>query len=144
MTHENGHTAGITPRQERVLMALLSEPTIAAAAAANEVDPATIYRWLREPTFADAYAEARRDVMRQALVKLQALAGRAVDVLAAIMDDTTVRDAARITAARAILDGAIKAAGVAELEARVSALESGAPQEHIIRYANDWRAEGQP
>jgi hypothetical protein len=49
----------LTRRQEALILALLSEPTHAAAAAKARVSEATLRRWLHLPAFRAAYRWAR-------------------------------------------------------------------------------------
>jgi hypothetical protein len=51
-------TEGLTPRQER---ALLAESSITAAAKAAKVGERTLRRWILRPVFADSYRAARRE-----------------------------------------------------------------------------------
>jgi hypothetical protein len=63
--------ADLEPGQERAIIALLSEPTLKAAAASASISETTLWRWLREPAFKDAYRKARSDALAQATAKLQ-------------------------------------------------------------------------
>lgn len=57
---------GITPKQEKAIIALLQEPTIPKAAQAAGVGVRSVHRWLTEPEFSRAYRRARRDAFSQA------------------------------------------------------------------------------
>ncbi len=46
----------LTPKQEKAITALLSQPTIEAAAASLGINPATVHRWLQDPAFTEAPA----------------------------------------------------------------------------------------
>jgi len=63
--------AGISPRQQRAIAALLSEPRIQDAAATAGVGERTLRRWLRQPNFSRAYLECRREAVGQATARLQ-------------------------------------------------------------------------
>src|SRR5688500_3388437 len=81
------HTAAkLTPKQERAIAALLSQPTIEAAADTLGITRITIYRWLQEPAFDAAYRAARREGVRQAIARLQHVSGKAVDALLEVID----------------------------------------------------------
>ncbi|HZG68096.1 MAG TPA: hypothetical protein VEZ12_15235, partial [Herpetosiphonaceae bacterium] len=58
-------TAKLTSKQEETIAALLAQPAIAAATVG--VNPVSIYRWLQEPAFAEAYHAACREVAGQAI-----------------------------------------------------------------------------
>jgi hypothetical protein len=114
----------LTAKQQRTLAALLAEPSISAAAVAAGVGERTVYRWLDEDTpFIDAYRAARLQVVRHAVVQLQRASVDAVGVLCDVMRCENERGATRVAAARAVLDTAIRAVELEDLEARITQLE---------------------
>ena len=113
----------LTPQQQKACLALLTEPTISAAAQAAGVGERTLYRWLDDPTFATAYRAARRQAVSQAIARLQQLSSGAVAVLAQVAADKNARASSRVAAATKILEVAIKAVELEDLEARISVLE---------------------
>src|SRR5690349_7430661 len=94
----------LSGKKEKAIFALLSELTYEAAAKKAGVDPRTLYRWLHDPQFYAAWQEARRQNLRRATARLQTAAHFAVNCLLKVMADDTAPPAARVTAARAILD----------------------------------------
>ena len=114
----------LTPQQQKACLALLTEPTIAAAAAKAGVGERTLYRWLARDDFVEAYREARRKALGQAVARLQQLSSGAVAVLAQVAADKTAPASARVAAASKILDTAIKAVELEDLEQRIAALEA--------------------
>ena len=113
----------LTPQQQKACLALLTEPTIAAAASKAGVGERSLYRWLDRDDFAAAYREARRKALGQAIARLQQLSSGAVAVLASIAGNAALPTGARVAAASKILDTAIKAVELEDLEARIAALE---------------------
>lgn len=105
------------------IAALLTAPTIAEAAAAVGVHEQTLWRWLQDPEFQSRYREAKREAVSQAVARLQQVSGEAVDTLRGIMVDTEAKDAARVTAAKAVLEMAFKAVEAEDLVSRIEALE---------------------
>ena len=99
--------------QERAIAALLSEPTRAAAAGKAGVSEATLGRWLNDEEFRTAYRQARREVLRGAVERLQAATGQAVDTLAGIARDGA-KDGDRVRAAALILDHAFRGLDLAD------------------------------
>ena len=81
--------ATLTPRQLRAINALLTHPTVAAAAGVLGVAPSTIYRWLSETPFRAALAQAEGEAVAAAGRRLAALAENALDELARAMSDRT-------------------------------------------------------
>src|SRR5215471_14899490 len=97
-------------RAERAICALLTEQSIEDAAVKAGVGSRTIHRWLREDAaFQAAYNRAKREVVRQAQTRLQQATGKAVAALIAVIDDPLVQASARVSAAKAILEYAIRA-----------------------------------
>ncbi len=115
--------AELSARQEALIAALLSEPTQEAAADRAEVPRSTMYRWLREVTFAARYRDARRDLFTHQMGRLQKTTGIALDTLREVMEDPANPAAARVTAAKAILDLARQNIETADFEERLTALE---------------------
>lgn len=116
-------TQKITQRQERAIAVLIASPTIREAAESLRVNEVTLYRWLRDGDFQTAYREARREVVAQAVARLQQACGQAVQTLMDVQADEASPATARVTAARAILELAYKAVEIEELEDRVRKLE---------------------
>lgn len=113
----------LTPRQSKALVALLREPTIRAAAAACKIPEKTLYNWLSDSAFEAAYRRARREAVRQAVARLQQVSVHAVTVLLQLMADPKVVPSTRMGAASKVLDLAIRAVELEDLEARIAALE---------------------
>ena len=113
----------LTPKQEKAIIALLSQPTIEAAAAALGVNPVSIHRWLQDPAFADAYRSARRDAVQQAVTRLQQVSGGAVAVLVQVMADKANPVATRVNAAKTVLEFSFRAVELEDLAERIAALE---------------------
>lgn len=111
-------------KQEQVIAALLQSESIAGAAAGCGIAEATLYRWLKEPTFQEAYRHARRAIVQQAIVQVQAATSTAVTTLVAVMNDPGAGPSSKVAAARTILETAIKAVELEDLEARIAALEA--------------------
>jgi hypothetical protein len=116
--------AGISPRQQREIAALLSEPTLQDAAGTAGVGERTLRRWLRQPNFSRAYLECRREAVGQATARLQQAAGEAVSALEAVMRSPKASPASRVTAARSILDLAYRAAEAEDITQRMAELET--------------------
>lgn len=116
--------AELSGRQEMLIAALLSEPTQEAAAVKAEVARSTMYRWLREGSFQERYRAAQKALFVHAMARLQGATGDALDTLREVMSDPANPAAARVTAARTVLDFARQHIETAEIEERLAALES--------------------
>jgi DNA-binding MurR/RpiR family transcriptional regulator len=111
------------PKHDKFLAALLSAPTIQAAAKLAGISEATALRYLKEPEFAGAYRDARREMVALAITGLQRASGDAVGVLLAVANDPDAPASSRVSAARCILDTALRAVEIEDVAVRVSALE---------------------
>ena len=80
-----GHGAKTAAVRDQAILALLSEPTIAQAAARCGVDEKTLRRWLAEEAFTAAYEAARKTTFRAAISRIPALTVRAVETLADLL-----------------------------------------------------------
>lgn len=121
--NQNGtENEGLTPKQLRVLEHLLREPTVDAAASAAKVGRGTIFRWLHEPAFSNAYREARRRVVEAAVGELQNACSSAVAAL--VRNLACKQPAVEVGAARIILDQAHKGVELGDLAERVEGLSA--------------------
>ncbi|MEJ5377083.1 MAG: hypothetical protein WHX93_10935 [bacterium] len=114
---------GLNPRQERGLAALLSAPTLGAAAAEANVSVATLRRWLRTPEFIRAYAQLRSEINRVTVVRLQNASRWAVDTLCTALVAESTPPAVKVSAAKAILEYAFRSTEQLDLLERVEMLE---------------------
>lgn len=114
---------GLSHKQEQAIFALLTEPTLAKAAAKVGVHDRTIYRWLDDPVFSAAYRSARREAFTHAISLTHRYSPLAVQALAKIMTDPACTAAARVSAATAILNFARQGIELDELAERIKALE---------------------
>jgi hypothetical protein len=119
----NGY-AQLEPGQDRAIIALLAEPTLKAAAASASVSETTLWRWLRDPTFKGAYRQARREALDRATTRLAALVEKAVEALGEIVADPTVSPHVRVSAASRIVEFALKAAELEDVQTRLEKLEA--------------------
>lgn len=114
----------LSPREQRVLAALITERTVDEAAAQAGVGVRTLYRWLAErPAFRDAYRAELRGVMAAVSGRLQGSALRALKAIEQVLDDKEARHADRLAAASKILDLSFRSYELGEVEQRLEALE---------------------
>lgn len=124
MTHSSEN---LDAARDKALAALLSEPTVADAARKSRISQATLYRYLREDDFKKLYREARADLVTHAITQLQRDCATASKTLREVCEDKEAPASARVSAARAIIDGAVKAVELQDLAARVEELEGRLP-----------------
>jgi len=122
----SGNVTNVRPKQEQALLALLSNRNVEDAARAVKIAPRTLYRWLNEPEFDNAYRRARRAAYGQATARLHQASGAAVSAVLKIMVDSSAPASTRLRAADIVLGHTAKAIDIEDIEARVAALEAAA------------------
>lgn len=123
----NRNDDNLSPKQERVIVALLHEPTLPRAAQAVGVNEKTVYRWMNEPAFSEVYRRTRREAFGQAVALTQKYAAMAVQTLAKLMMDTSTPAHVRVTAAATLLRFGREGIELDDLAARIEALERNEP-----------------
>ena len=113
----------MTRKQDAAIGALLSQATISAAAESVGIGEATLRRWLKNPDFLAAYGASRREAVSQAVGQLQAACSVAVLALTDISQDVSCPASARVSAARTVLELALKGVELENLAVRVEELE---------------------
>ena len=114
----------LSAQQRQVLGSLLGGVPIVRAAEAAEVDPSSIYRWLKQPAFAEALREGRRQVAQQGLAQLQGLVADAVSVVRQILNDDTRTPTVRLRAAELVIEQTTRYLEIDDLERRLRELEA--------------------
>jgi hypothetical protein len=116
-----GHGEKQSRRQEAAIAALLSEPTVEAAAKKAKVGYRTLRVWLKDPAFNREYREARRQIVEEAVSRLQQTTLMAV--LTLYRNLTCGNPGTEVRAAQVILEQSVKAVELMDLEQRVEELE---------------------
>ena len=118
-----------TAKQQRLIAALLAEPTTGAALAAAGVGAATLSRWRREPAFVDALSAARRELFADGYNQLLGYQTKTLDELARLALEAD-NDGVRVRALVA-LEAAIckrhELLTLGDLERRIAQLEQSQP-----------------
>jgi len=97
------------PRTEQVLSALLQGRTIKEAAADVGMGYHTLRGWLKADWFRAEYEEAKRLLLDDTVNKLRDAGGEGVATLREVANDKAKPAAARVTAARALLEVLLRA-----------------------------------
>jgi hypothetical protein len=103
---------------------MLQYATREEAAQAAGINPATLYRWQKDPQFQQALLEARREVFGQAMGRLQHAARMAVDTLIGIMNDPEATASGRVQASKCVLELSRKSLELDDVKIRLAELES--------------------
>jgi hypothetical protein len=109
-------------KQDKAILALLTEPTVEAAARAVDIAPATIWRWTQQADFRARLRDARRAVVEGAIGRLQQTATEAVETLRRNL--TCGTPSVEVRAATAILEQATRAVELFDIAERVEQLEA--------------------
>ena len=104
-------------------MALLTQPTVAAAAMSSGVGESTIYKWLGEVAFRAALAQAEGEAVAAAGRRLAVLAETALDTVADVMADPTTPAPTRVRAAEVVLNNLLRYREIVQFEIRLTDLE---------------------
>lgn len=118
----------LTRKQDQAIAALLTCPSILDAARHSGVAEVTLYRWLKLEGFQTGYRDARRQVVQQAIVQVQQATGEAVETLRAVMQDPNAPASAKVSAAKTILETALRGVELEDLAVRIAALEAMAQE----------------
>ncbi len=122
MNRSKGHGEKFTRKSQEFIGALLSEPSIQAAATRVGISSATATRWLNDPGFKEQYRTARRAAMEQSTARLQSACLVAVEALVEIAQ-SGASESARVTASRAILETAYRGLELDDAMERIGRLE---------------------
>jgi hypothetical protein len=122
-TSKSGHGEKASRKQDLLICALLTEPTVEQAAKKTGIGVTTAFRWLQDPEFQEQYREARRMAVSQAISQLQQASSEAVQTLKAVMADEEAPPASRVSAAKTVLEMSFKAVELEDLAQRIEKLE---------------------
>ncbi len=121
---KGGHGAKSTAVRERAVVALLSEKTVTEAAATAGIGEKTLRRWMSDDeAFQAEYAAARTAAYQAGIYRAQALTGRAMDTLEALLDDEKHPNV-RLGAARTVAEIGIHQHDAETIMAKLDEIES--------------------
>ena len=114
----------MTPKKQKALVALLTQPTKEKAAAAAGITSKTLRCYLDDPEFQAEYRKAFAELVENATRKVQQTLDPAVAVLREIMEDRDENGQVRVTAARSVLEYGLKMTETTDILARLNELET--------------------
>jgi len=106
-----------------LITALISCPSIKEAAIQCGIAEKTAHAWLRDPDFQSELRKVQDALTREAMSRVIGSVGKAVDVLESIMQDEGTAPAPRVSAAKTILEQALKVYDLENVQRRLDALE---------------------
>lgn len=114
----------MTPKMQKALLALLSEPTKEKAAAAAGITSKTLRKFLDNPEFQAEYRSAFSSMVSDAVRQAQKTLSPALTTLEEIMQDDAQNGQIRVSAARSLLEFSLKATEQLDILDRLEALEA--------------------
>jgi hypothetical protein len=132
ITQMKGHGQKFTRQKEAAIIGLLTQPSFDEAAKFAHVSSTTLWRWQQDPGFRTECRKAQRQSMERALAQLQQASLTAVKTLKEVMEDPKASASARVTAARTVLEMALKAKEVDDCDSRLSSLERVAERNALL------------
>jgi len=119
----NGTPGGLTPRQEKVIAAVLEARNIREGLAKVKVGPTTFYSWMRrDEAFRDELERKRKELIDEGYHLLKVSALEAANTILEL-SRTAQGEAVRLRAAESVLERVCKIREVEGIEARLTALE---------------------
>ena len=94
----------LTPKQNKALQALLTQPNKKAAAEVAGITTRTMTSYLADPNFQREYKKAFGQLVQDATRSAQQSLSPAISALRDIVEDDTEASSARIAAARSLLE----------------------------------------
>lgn len=119
----------MTPKQNKVLAALLTSPSKAAAAQAAGISSRTLRDYLADPSFQTEYKRAFAGLVEDATRQAQQAIAPALSTLREIVESEDENAQARISAARSILEYSVKLTEQTDILTRLDELEKQAMRE---------------
>jgi transposase-like protein len=123
MAENDRKTGGVTPKQRKAIAALLSSRTIQDAAKAAKVSERTLYRWMNNPDFRAALADAESDAIDQATRRLIDLQDAAIDALKSLLTNKKASPWVKLQAAQMVLNSVPKRREQNKVESELEELE---------------------
>lgn len=112
----------MTPRQNKAIQALMTQPTKAEAAKAAGISPATLRRYLADEEFKREYNKALSELVKEAATQARQHLAPALQCLRDIVDDETKPCTARVQASRALIDYGLQLISFADIEEQIEEL----------------------
>ena len=113
----------LTPKQNKVLAALLTSPNKSAAAKAAGISPRTLRDYLADEEFQAEYKRVFSGLVEDATRQAQQALSLAIGTLLEIVEDKEQDATARISAARAILSHGVKLVEITDILSKLQELE---------------------
>ena len=114
----------MTPKKQKALVALLTQPTKEKAATAAGITSKTLRSYLDNPEFRAEYRKAFSELVEDATRKVQQTLDPAVAVLREVMENDSENGQVRVSAARSVLEYGLKMTEQTDILNRLQELEA--------------------
>jgi hypothetical protein len=118
---DRGHGDKLSRKMEAAIAALLTQPTVEAAARVADVSERALRKWMRLPEFKAAYAAARGEVLERTVVLLVGAGRQSVETLQ--LNLAAEKPSDQIRAACALLEYASRGVELLDLAERLAEVE---------------------
>lgn len=115
----------LSPKQNKALQALLTQPTKTDAAQAAGISPRTLRDYLANPEFQSEYKKAFGELVNDAARQAQQSLNPALAALRSIVDDPNQNSNTRIAAARSLLEYGLRLTEISDILTVIETLEGG-------------------
>ena len=116
---------GVTPSQQRALVALVEARSIVATARTAGVGESSIRRWLREDErFKTKLRQLREEALSHASLRLRQGASRAVEMMLELIQSKDPIEVGRASLVRTAIDLAFRSGAYSDFAERVATLET--------------------
>ncbi len=112
---------GISTKQEKLIVLLLTEKTIDEACKKANVAVVSYWRWMQNENFLKHYRKARRGILENTVAKLQSITFAAIDTLERNLN--CENPSVEVRSAAIILEQSIKGLETLDVENRLELLE---------------------
>ncbi len=113
----------LTQKQNKALLALLTQPTREAAAKAAGITSKTLRSYLDDPAFLSEYEKALSGLVKDATRQAQQSLSPALSTLREIVEDSRQPATARISAARSLLEYSLRLTEITDILDQLRELE---------------------
>lgn len=110
-------------KDEKIITALLSFPTIREAADSLEMSESTIYNYLKDESFRAKLNETKSRLLKQTTGYLQAGISKATENIIKLSQDEDISPQTRLNACKTALEYSIKLTEIMDVIPRIEALE---------------------
>lgn len=114
--------AELKPKQEQLLMAMLSEPSFEEAVRKAGIARTTAFRYKKDPIFMDEFRKLKKEMIETTTAKLQLASNTAVESLFEV-SQSSKSDLARVQASKTILEFAYKGYELEDISERIRRIE---------------------